>query len=195
VLVPILAGFAAEGYSHRSQYISELGARGADNGALVSLGGFLPIGVLALAFVVLALPVVQAAGGSRRMAVGLGCFAGIGAAYVLAAFARCEEGCPTDGDLQQSIHNLGGLLEYAGAAVGLLVFGLAARRIDGWRTEGRASLTLLPVVLVLMSLAEADGAREWRGAVQRGLEVLLFGWIVVIGRRLARSGEGSLSEP
>jgi hypothetical protein len=43
-----------------------------------------------------------------------------------------------------------------------------------------------------MGYAEADAAREWRGALQRALEVILFGWIVLVGRRLTdRTGPAS----
>jgi hypothetical protein len=53
LIVPVAAGRVEPGYSHRAQFISELGAQGAANGALVSLAGFGSIGALVLSFLAL----------------------------------------------------------------------------------------------------------------------------------------------
>ena len=45
--LPFVAALGWDDYSHLSQYISELGAQGAPNGALVSLG-FVAVGLLIL---------------------------------------------------------------------------------------------------------------------------------------------------
>ena len=45
LLVTVVGGAIAPGHSHAANYISELGARGAAHGEVVSLAGFLPIGL------------------------------------------------------------------------------------------------------------------------------------------------------
>ena len=50
IVVTAASGCAEPGYSHLSQYISELGADGAAHGALVSRAGFAAIGAACLAF-------------------------------------------------------------------------------------------------------------------------------------------------
>jgi hypothetical membrane protein len=50
-LTVVVAGALTPGYSHVSQYISELGARGAPQEWGVRLAGFLPSGILLLASV------------------------------------------------------------------------------------------------------------------------------------------------
>ena len=79
--VALVAGAARPGYRHCAQFISELGERGAPHGALVSFAGFLPIGVLAVAFCALAAGPLSGA----RARLGLLLLSGVGWAYVAAA--------------------------------------------------------------------------------------------------------------
>ena len=181
----LLAEAARPDFDNASQFISELGERGTPDGAWVSWAGFVPVGLLAIAFGVLAWRVLR---GEPRMAWGVALVGvGMGLAYVVSAFARCEPGCPSDGDLAQTIHNtLGGALGYVGAVAGMLVFGLRARALGGWRNEAYLSLLVAPVVLVLGAMLEQDSVADSRGVVQRVMELLIFGWMVVAGNRLAR---------
>lgn len=183
--VQLVAESARPDYDNASQLISELGERGTPDGAWVSWAGFVPVGLLAIAFGVAAWRALR---GERRLAWGVGLVGvGMGVAYVVSAFARCEPGCPTDGDLAQTIHNtLGGALGYLGAAAGMLVFGLRARALPGWRTEALASLVVAPVLLVLGATLPQDSMADTRGVAQRVVELLIFGWMVVVGNRLAR---------
>jgi len=192
LVVPIVGGASRDGYDHTSQFISELGERGADDGGLVSWFGFVPVGLLTIAFAVLA---ARALSPMRRMAIGVLLLGGgVGAAYVVSAGARCEAGCPTDGDVAQTIHNLGGgALEYVGAAAGLVVFGLAARSVAGWRLEGRISLALVPIVVVLAGVVDIESTADWRGLIQRVVEVAIFGWVVMVSRRLWADGSPATS--
>jgi hypothetical protein len=52
ILLIVLGGAAFPGYSHTSQFISELGATGAPHEKLVRFAGFLPAGVLLCLFVI-----------------------------------------------------------------------------------------------------------------------------------------------
>lgn len=185
----LIAESARPDYDNASQLISELGERGTPDGALVSWAGFVPVGLLAIAFGLAACWALRA---DRRLAWGAALVGlGAGIAYVVSAFARCEPGCPSSGDLAQTIHNtLGGALEYLGAAAGMLVFGLRARRLPAWHIEAWISLLAVPVVLVLAGIIQQDSVADSRGVIQRVLEVVIFGWMVVIGNRLARDGAG-----
>src|SRR5262245_45129545 len=110
--VPIGFGVARDGYSHATQFISELGEVDGPHAAAVNYAGFLPIGLGVWAFLALA------AGRFPRGRVkwaGLAGLAGTGLAYVVAAFFPCDPGCPATGSARQLVHNLGGLAEYGGA--------------------------------------------------------------------------------
>jgi hypothetical protein len=187
LIVTVVGGAARPGYDHGSQFISELGERGAADGFRVSWFGFLPAGVLAVAFGAVA---ARALWTERQLALGVGIAAvGMGAAYVISAFARCEAGCPSSGDVAQTIHNLlGGALGYVGAVVGMGLFALRARRLPAWRTQGRIALPLALVVLVLSSMVEHGAVADLRGAIQRACEALIWVWFLLVASRLSQVG-------
>lgn len=128
LLVLIVAGGAAwPGYSHVSQFISELGATGAPQARLVNLGGFLPVGVLLTLFAVLSAFLAPRSGPRVAGFLLLALFA---VGYLGAAFFPCDVGCrPATPSFSQMMHNLAGLAGYLGAPIGLILLGVAAR---GW---------------------------------------------------------------
>jgi hypothetical protein len=176
--VPGVAAWRSDGYSHVSQFISELGAMGATDGALVSAAGFAPTGALVLAFVALA------AGGlprTRGVRTGLVCLGAVGVAYLVSAAFRRNPGCPSTGSLAPSIHNGFGLLEYLGALAG---FGLLARAL-------RSPVCALAAVLVAAGFAGmlTPSLEPFRGASQRVAEAAIFGWIAYASVLLLRTDE------
>jgi hypothetical membrane protein len=179
--VTVLGDVARPGYDAATQYISELGELGSPNGALVSLGGFLPTGVLVLAFLVLAAPELAPTRGAK---VGLAGLATVGLAYVVAAFARCDPGCPVEGPPRQILHNSFGILEYVGGPIGLLVLGASFRKRPEWRTF--AAPTFLAGILVLAIVFGTAGLVDTigRGVVQRAADGILFLWFAAAGFRL-----------
>jgi len=84
--VPLIGGALVSGHSHVRDFISELGAVGTQWGAVVSFGGFLPIGLLTLAFLIVAAPLVDPRAGAK---VGYYLLSCVGFAYLGAAFAPC----------------------------------------------------------------------------------------------------------
>ena len=82
--VPLLGAWARPGYDSVAQYVSELGEHGAADGALVSLGGFLPIGLLGLAFLGLGARALAVDSRARAATV---LFAAVPLGYLVAAFA------------------------------------------------------------------------------------------------------------
>ena len=182
LIVPIVAGRAAPGYSHRSQFISELGAQGAANGALVSLVGFAPVGVLVLVFVALARGVFPA---TRRAALGRLCLAMIGVAYLVSAVFRCDAGCPASGSFSQLMHNGFGVLEYIGAAIG---FGLLAPafRDSRWRALSPLCAICALIVAVALVVMLTPALAPIRGVSQRVAETAIFGWMAIVSATLFR---------
>ena len=126
LLVPLIGGAFSPGYNHASQYISELGARGAPFQNIVNLGGFLPTGVAVLVFLIAGFRYL-APSTLSKLAVFL--LLGVSAGYIVAAFAPCDPGCPSVGSDIQALHNLGGLLEYLGGSFGLIILGHSYRRL------------------------------------------------------------------
>jgi hypothetical protein len=162
VVVPVLGGLLVSGHSHVENFISELGAVGTPWGRAVSLGGFLPTGL-----------------------------ASIGVAYVGAAFAPCDPGCPAfPTSVRQLVHNLLGILEYLGGGIGLLVFaGTYFRQRRDRMAQGILFVAGVVVLATFAGIADPTlGA--WHGLIQRVGETALFGSLLLIGWRLASGLHG-----
>lgn len=176
VLVPLVAGFYYPGYSHVRDYISELGAAGSPTGVWVSYLGFLPIGILVIAFVFVARPLIAQ---SKLAVIGFYMLWGIGIAYAGAAFAPCDLHCPAEGSIRQTVHNSLGLLEYLGGGIGLILFALGNFK-QPYPMARRLLLGLGVVTLLGMVLMVAPPNAGHAGLNQRIAEAALFSSLLII---------------
>lgn len=173
ILLIVVGAAITPNYSHTSQFISELGARGAAFGELVSWGGFLPVGILLALFLVVAAPVVPFMGAAR---IGFYLFvASQSVAYISAAFAPCDLGCPVEGSVAQGVHNLSGLLTYLTA--GAALFMMATTQL--LRPAMRAAFVFAGIAwLTAFFLMAEPSFASWRGLSQRVAESIL--WISLL---------------
>ena len=191
-MVPAVAGTLAPDYSHTANYISELGAIGMPFGGLVSFAGFLPIGLLVGACLVAAAARAGVTGTGR---VGFFLLMSVALAYIGAAFARCDLGCPSQGSVRQQIHNLLGVAEYLGGSAGLMLVSRGLPEAVPWASRGVLVLAAI-VTLVAFILMASPHLAPWRGLAQRVAEVALFGSLLLIGWQLtmiqvpSRAGNG-----
>lgn len=179
ILVPLVGSLFVQDYSHSKQYISELGAVGTEWGSTISFGGFLPIGVLVIFFIISSAPIVKPMGSAK---IGYYLLLFVGLSYLIAAFAPCDIGCPAEGSLRQSIHNSLGVFEYILGGVGLILFARSYTN-SNYKTHHKY-LHLGAGLLVLISffaMAYPDFS-VWRGFFQRVAEFCLFGSLIVIWR-------------
>ena len=188
VALPFVAELGWDGYSHRSQYISELGAHGAPDGAAVSVAFFV-VGVLFAAWAALTAPRVAAAVGVTGAATAVAVWlagGGLGASYAVSAVARCDPGCPDeDVGAAQAVHSLVSSAGYTLAVAALVVFGLAVRRsaCAPARRVGRAGLVAAPVLAAIgLAVLVAD---DWRGLLQRLLDAGLYAWTLAVAHLAA----------
>jgi hypothetical protein len=192
VVLPVAAGLRAPGYSHRRQYISELGAEGAPDGGLVSIG-FVLVGLLLVAGgVVLVRSLVEPRPAVWAAAV---VALALGGSYLVSGVAPCDPGCPdSSGEAEvstaQEVHDVAGVVGYTVAVGGVVAFAFAARGSD-------AAPVSLAVAAVVVAAGLAAGATDgWAGALQRVVEVVLLAWLVEVVRRLTEPPvEPSLTTP
>lgn len=153
-------------YHHLRHTISELVEIGAPQQRQVSWLVFLPVGLLMLvvAYLVQALATPLAA---LALCISIG--------YVVAAFFPCDVGSPLTGSNRQSMHNLGGTVEYIGGALVLLE--LAERLGPLFRIAGYFVLAA-GLAISVPQLAAV------RGFIQRIAECCLFGGLVLAIWRL-----------
>jgi len=181
--VPLVAAAGRPTYSHAAQYISELGESGASNAVLVGTLGFVPLGLLVLAFLALAAPELPR---SARTTAGLVGMAAVGIAYVVSAIAPCDPGCPGSGSIAQQVHNAFGLLEYVGASTGLLLLGTAFHRSERWRALAPSSVGCAALVLLGFVGMLTPELAPMRGVAQRVAEAGIFLWVALVCVRLTR---------
>jgi hypothetical protein len=181
-LTVVVAGALTPGYSHVSQYISELGARGSPHEWGVRLAGFLPSGILLLAFCSFAYAALPRSAGTTLALVGLALYA---AGYLVAAAYPCDLGCrPDKPTTSQLIHNAGGLLGYLLAPAFLLTL---AREARTWPGAGRLAVAGYAAAgLALVGLLTLSPTSSTAGLSQRLLEFAVLGWVAYCGKYLSR---------
>jgi len=181
LLLTVVGGANFPNYSHASQFISELGAEGAPNGRIISLAGFLPAGVLIIAFAFFARRSLPRSGATTFGMVGLVLFA---LGYLVAAFFPCEGDCrSTEPTLSQTIHNLFGLAGYLCAPLSLFALGWPARR---WtRATHLSILGFIGGGLALLGLLFLSPEFRYVGVAQRVLEGSVLAWIMACALYLA----------
>ncbi|CAN1515125.1 Protein of unknown function DUF998 [Caulobacteraceae bacterium] len=181
VLMTVAGAAAWPGYSHVSQYISELGATGAPHGRLVSLGGFLPVGVLLTTFAGLAALIPPRGVLKTLGCIGLFLFA---LGYLGAAVFPCDFGCrPETPSGSQMLHMAFGLAGYILAPLTLAVLAIASRKWPG----AKALFPLGLVCAVVAGIAFFTMADPFAGLFQRVLEGSVLLWIVAFAFTLRRA--------
>ncbi|MDR7193450.1 DUF998 domain-containing protein [Luteimonas terrae] len=162
------------GYSHVSQYISELNAIGTPHAWQIGLFGFVPFGLLLAILLMLAAPLLPIRGIAR---VGYWMLLLEAVAYIGSAFAPCDAGCPADGSLSQQLHNLLGLLTYLGTCVGVVLLACGT----GLRSSTRALLLVVAILWLLLFFAMVLPPFEpIRGVLQRTGEATLYGTLLTL---------------
>jgi len=156
----VLLGRRRPDYSPVRDTISELGEVGAADQSLVAYGVFLPVGVLLIAVAYLMQP-VQASVSLLALCTGLG--------YLVAVAFPCDKGSPLWGSARQSVHNLGGAIEYIGGALAL---------IELEPVHGAAFRTMGIAVFASAIALSVQAFARVRGLVQRVAEACLFGGLV-----------------
>lgn len=152
----IVLALQKPGYRHIRHTISEIGEVGAPQQRFVAFGLFLPVGLLLLIVAWLLQP-ISAASAALALCISVG--------YLVAAAFPCDVGSPATGSVRQTIHNIGGAVEYVGGSFALLRIAEdlgSPFRVAGFLVLGAAiALSIAPLASV-------------RGLIQRVAELCLF---------------------
>ena len=183
----IVGGALKPGYSHASNFISELNATGTPWAQELSLFGFLPLGLVLAAFLWVAYPAAHVSGASRA---GFLLLWSQPLAFIGAAATPCDPGCPADGSLAQQIHNLLGVVTYFAAAVGLFLLSFHSRlTATGRLFFGVAAISWLGLFILMLvpALSPVRGLLQRLADAVLWLSVLLVAWRM-LGRPQPRLG-------
>lgn len=163
------------GYSHVRQTISELGEAGARDEKRIAIFAFAPAGHAIWLFVAaLAFSVPQLADGP-----GLWLFALLGLSYVAAAMFPCDPGAPMIGSWRNNLHNTFAGIGYLGAAAGMIELGRSMEDIAALAPV--AEVSRLAGQVSIFGVFALSFPSPVRGLVQRALEGVFHGWMVLIG--------------
>lgn len=177
-----LCGSLRPGYSHLTQYISELGERGSSTELLMRYAGFLPTGVMHVLF---AGSLYSAFKGSKSASAGALLLVLNGLGRVAAGLFPCEAGCAEPGVLlSQKLHSLSagvGFIALIGAAI---LWGFILRR-RGRRKLGAYSVVsgLAGLLFLLLMLSSAE-SRTGTGLYERLSTGILSLWVLVFAASL-----------
>ncbi|MGN6165364.1 MAG: DUF998 domain-containing protein [Flavisolibacter sp.] len=157
----IYFGSRKQHYNHVSDTISELAETGSNDEKLVSYALFLPVGILL--FIV---------GFATQNEILKGLSFCLGTGYVVTAFFPCDAGSPLMGSSKQTVHNIAGVIQYAG---GMFFLWQAAKRNMQFFFGTYKTIVVLVLFGVLIIPFPKNPVR---GLVQRVTELLLFASII-----------------
>lgn len=168
-LVPTYFGRLKPGYSHLRHTISELGETGSPISKKVSYFGFVPIGLLVMAYIGVTAQILPE---STHRSIGLLGLVGVG--YVGGGVFRCDAGAPQSGSASNTLHNIFGLVEYLSAAAAFSML-----RADA-HFAPLSSFFHYAGIAIIICLIGTSFRHPLRGLVQRIAEALIFGGIVLM---------------
>ncbi len=184
--VIILCGCLRPGYSHFTQYISELGERGSSTELLMRYAGFVLTGAMHVLF---AAPLWTAFRPGKIASAPALLLALNGLGRVAAGLFPCEVGCAGPRVLlSQQLHTLAagvGFFALIGAAV---TAGMILRRQEGRGKLSAYSLAsgLLGLVFLLL-MTSSDESRAGTGLYERLSSGILSLWVLVLAAGLRRA--------
>ncbi|GHG90943.1 DUF998 domain-containing protein [Comamonas sp. JC664] len=176
VLPPFWFARRRPGYSHVRSTVSELGESGAPDALRVAWLGFAPAGLAVLVFSALLHAQLTSLGADGTAAVLLSL---LGVSYVGAAVFPCDAGAPFWGTWKNQMHNLVAGLGYFGAGAGLLEMKRVFEDLPTLAPLSPISGLLGPVILLGVFVLSFES--PVRGLIQRTVEGLVFGWMLVVG--------------
>jgi hypothetical protein len=176
VALTLMGEAATPGYDHSTQFISELGAKGAPHAAEVNLLGFLPAGIFMMLFAIFGWAATPKSFASAIGFIGMVLFA---LGYGAAAFFSCDAGCSMDNpSREQVLHTAFGLAGYVTAPLALFALSRAASR---WPGAGFVSslgiISALGAVGGFIAMLTPDS--NYTGLAQRVLEGSVLIWVSV----------------
>jgi hypothetical protein len=186
----IAASLKYPGYHHLKNAISELGATGAPSATIMNITGFLPYGVLMVAFALAVHRGIRADVGGW---LGPGVLVLYGLAYIALAFASCDPGCQAaTPSLHHRMHLLLGDVIFLAAVLGPFTLYPRMVRDPAWRSLGVATLVLPAVAWLIPEIGFVGISGALR---QRLWLLLLFLWIEMMAIRLLRLGAAAGQKP
>ena len=179
-VVVVVCAVLRPGYSHSMQVMSALGETSGSNATLMNAAGFVPTGLLLMAFAFALSQLVPRGALAMVGAFLVGLF---GLGIVGAGVFSCDLGCSGVGtSLEAYLHIVASIVAFGSGVTACAVWGVAFRSLPTWRPLSAFSLisALLSSVLLIGFNATA-GSASYPGVWQRLFLGSLYLWCVVVG--------------
>ena len=184
--VVVLCAALRPEYSHITQVMSELGETGGLHAPLMNAAGFVPSGLLFMAFGgSLAMLVPR----TRASVVGALLVVLFGAGITAAGTFSCDFGCPRQGlSREATVHIIVSVIAFVSAVAACAVWAFVFRRLNEWRSLWIYSASSAAVAFVLLLIFNASAeSRAFTGVWQRLFLGTLYLWCAVVGVYAFRS--------
>lgn len=180
----IVLGASQTGYSHTSQFMSELGARGSWHGQAMNLLGFQLLGLTLVGFSPALVQNMKESGWALASTL-LIAIAGLG--FVAVGFFPCDPGC-INTSYSGRMHSMISLLPTMGMMFAPIAASISMRTDSRWRAMAPVSLAIgiAAVAVSIVNLPPIMLVPGWKGVFQRiqiGLPLL---WVEVMAIRILR---------
>jgi hypothetical membrane protein len=190
VLAPILwaaaiifCGSLRPQYNHLTQYVSELGERGSSTEFIMRYAGFVPTGLMHMAFSAFLCVTFKE---SRLAALAALLLAVNGLARIGAGIFPCEAGCAEPRLLlSQKLHSLSSGVGFFALIGSSILWGILCRRYKSLHSLSWYSIAsgVLGFLFLLLMLRSAD-SRTGTGLYERLSTGVLSLWVLVFAARL-----------
>ncbi|MEP4052950.1 MAG: DUF998 domain-containing protein [Litorimonas sp.] len=162
ILLPEILGATRQDYSSFANYLSELGATGTSTQHLTNTLAFPMVGISCILIMIALWHRLPKLTGLRAGLICLGL--GLPAGYFGAAIFPCDYGCPIEGSINQSVHNLLGLVQYPLGVIGFALLSVNLKSKPMWRMLCAIAAAAMAIGFVMMLVPDQA---DFRGAWQR----------------------------
>ena len=186
-LITVICASLRPGYSHISQFISELGATGSPNAQFMNFAGFIPTGLMIAMFGVSLYLLLSKHLLTRTGSVFITVF---GLGIVVAGLFSCDIGCPREGSIENNIHDTVSGPIFLIGIIGILLHGISFRRQPSFRSIWFFSVvSALLAFTFMVALVNSFETYTTTGFWQRLLLATIFLWCGIVGMKLYKSSQ------
>jgi len=180
MLIIAVAAFLRPGYSHIDNFISELGATGTPYAWLMNYGGFVPTGLLLIAF---GISLIKRLPQNRLTLVVSSLALLFGAGVAASGLISCDPGCPqVGGTFENFIHDKIAPISFLCLIIATGILGIYFRKLTVWRALWLYSIiTSIIALCFLLVLVNSLESRVLIGLWQRLMLATLFLWCMIVG--------------
>ncbi len=175
----LLFGSLNPGYSHISQFISELGAKGASHGELMNYLGIIPFGLSILLFSIGSIIALKKNILNKISFIVLSI---TGILFIMAGIFSCDEGCNFEDMSQEAIvHNLSAFMAFVLFLISAILFGINSFTKKRNKSYLFSLISGLVGIFLFYVISTTGIYSEFRGLYQRLFITNFLIWLIIIG--------------